>query len=108
MRHPVERTGAQLLHARECWDPDQRGVQEGRDDDKVIDHIGEGPDHRALEAVRQDCLLDLGQCECRLVCRRTLEDLTSASAAEQLLLLPLLLHHSAANSHDVADKKKHW
>ena len=82
MRHPVERTGAQLLHARECWDPDQRGVQEGRADDEVIDHIGEGLDQRALEAVRRDCLLDLGQRECRLVHRRTLEDLTGASVDE--------------------------
>jgi hypothetical protein len=49
--------------ARERRDDDQREVQERRGDSEVVDHVGEGLDDRALEAVRQDGLLDLTQRE---------------------------------------------
>ncbi|XP_073117090.1 uncharacterized protein [Elaeis guineensis] len=60
----VERpSGEAEEQQREGRDNDEGHIEEGVEDDKVMDNVGEGAEDRPLEAVRGDGLLDLAQCE---------------------------------------------
>nr|ACL52983.1 unknown [Zea mays]ACL53151.1 unknown [Zea mays]ACL53170.1 unknown [Zea mays]ACL53198.1 unknown [Zea mays]ACN35830.1 unknown [Zea mays] len=103
LRDPVQRPGGVAERAWERRYDGQREVEERRGDHQVVDHVREGLEHRALEAVWRDGLLDLTQSERRLLHRRPLHRGATGSSGELLLLLPLLLGHPAAGTHLAPD-----